>query len=55
MLLKTEENKNKFELKYRPVSDPVEFQNELKKTEKIDIFITLGIYIIIFIVIVFNI
>ncbi len=55
MLLKTEENKNKLELTYRPVNDPVEFQNELRKTDKIDIFITIGLYILVVFVILYNI
>lgn len=55
MLLKTEENTNKLELTYRPVNDPIEFQNELRKTDKIDIFITIGLYILVVFVILYNI
>lgn len=47
MLLKTEKNDNKLELSFRPTNDPVEFQEELHKTEKIDIVITLVLYAII--------
>ena len=47
MLLKTEKNDNKFELSFRPINDPVELQEELHKTEKIDIVITLCLYAII--------
>jgi hypothetical protein len=47
MLLKTEKNDNKLELSFRPINDPVELQEELHKTEKIDIVITLVLYAII--------
>lgn len=47
MLLKTEKNDNKLELSFRPTNDPVELQEELHKTEKIDIVITFVLYAII--------
>ena len=47
MLLKSEDSTNKLELSFRPINDPVELQEELHKTEKIDIVITLFLYAII--------
>jgi hypothetical protein len=47
MLLKTEKNDNKLELSFRPTNDPVELQEELHKTEKIDIIITIILYAVI--------
>ena len=47
MLLKSENSKDKLELSFRPTNDPVELQEELHKTEKIDIAITLILYAII--------
>ena len=50
MLLKSEDSTNKLELSFRPINDPVELQEELHKTEKIDIVITLFLYAIIAVV-----
>ena len=47
MLLKSEDSKDKLELSFRPTNDPIELQEELHKTEKIDIVITLVLYAII--------
>ena len=51
MLLKTEDNK-KTELSFRPVANPNEILNE--KTDKKDIFITVLLYIIMAVIIIWN-
>ena len=47
MLLKSEDSKDKLDLSFKPSYDPVELQEELHKTEKIDIVITFILYALI--------
>ena len=47
MLLKSEDSTDKLDLSFRPTNDPVELQEELHKTEKIDIVITFILYALI--------
>lgn len=54
MLLKSNDSDDNTELSFRPIADNSEAINEFKKTSKIDIIITVGLYIFIIFVMLLN-
>ena len=54
MLLKSNDSDDNTELSFRPIADNFEAINEFKKTSKIDIIITVGLYIFMILVILLN-